>query len=67
MAGAYSSVTSNFAFLTPSLAYTANNVLLTLFRPERLLVAGAHTPNQRAVGVALDQSYPPRAATSTPC
>ena len=28
--GTYSGVTSNFAFLTPSLAYDANNVFLTL-------------------------------------
>ena len=29
VSGAYSGVTSNFAFLTPSLSYDANNVYLT--------------------------------------
>jgi autotransporter-associated beta strand protein len=56
--GTYSNVTENFAFLTPSLAYDANSVFLTL-----ALVGNAfsgfegNTPNQRAVGYALDQSY----------
>jgi outer membrane autotransporter protein len=59
VAGAYSSVTSNFAFLTPSLAYTANNVLLTLSLAQNAFSSfGGNTPNQRAVGVALDQSFP---------
>ena len=56
--GIYSGVTSNFAFLTPTLSYDANDVFLTLslsqtaFTPSFL----ALTPNQRAVGVALNQS-----------
>jgi outer membrane autotransporter protein len=53
--GAYSGVTSNFAFLTPSLAYNANNVFLTLFQSSSAFAAGAQTPNQYAVGVVLDQ------------
>ena len=32
LSGAYSGVTSNFAFLTPSLSYDANNVYLLLFQ-----------------------------------
>ena len=57
--GTYSGVTSNFAFLTPTLTYDANDVFLTLslgqtaFTPSFL----ALTPNQRAVGVALNQSF----------
>ncbi len=58
--GTYSSVTSNFAFLTPTLSYDANNVFLTL----ALLGGGgtgflmsAFTPNQKAVGTALNQSF----------
>jgi autotransporter-associated beta strand protein len=58
--GAYSGVNSNFAFLTPSLTYDANNVYLTL----ALLGGGgsgflmsAYTPNQTAVGAALNQSF----------
>ena len=55
--GAYSSVTSNFAFLTPSLSYDANNVFLTLtLLGSNAFSFGGNTPNQRAVGAALDQS-----------
>ena len=53
--GAYSSVTSNFAFLTPSLSYDANNVYLLLFQNKSAFAAGAQTPNQYAVGTVLDQ------------
>ena len=57
--GTYAGVTSNFAFLTPTLSYDANDVFLTLslgttaFTPSFL----ALTPNQRAVGVSLNQSF----------
>ena len=54
VSGAYSSVTSNFAFLAPSLAYDANNVFLTL--RQSAFAAGAQTANQYAVGTALDQA-----------
>ena len=53
--GAYSGVTSNFAFLTPSLSYDANNVYLLLFQSASAFAAGAQTPNQYAVGTVLDQ------------
>ncbi|HEX9559021.1 MAG TPA: autotransporter domain-containing protein, partial [Reyranella sp.] len=53
--GAYSGVSSNFAFLTPSLSYDANNVYLLLFQKAGAFAAGAQTPNQYAVGTALDQ------------
>jgi autotransporter-associated beta strand protein len=56
VSGAYSSVTSNFAFLTPSLSYDPNNVYLLLFQNSSAFAAGAQTPNQYAVGVALDQA-----------
>jgi fibronectin-binding autotransporter adhesin len=56
--GAYSGVTSNFAFLTPSLAYDANNVFLTLaLQGAAFSGFGGNTANQRAVGYALDQAY----------
>jgi autotransporter-associated beta strand protein/T5SS/PEP-CTERM-associated repeat protein len=55
LSGSYSGVTSNFAFLTPTLAYDANNVFLTLFQSSSAFAAGAQTPNQYAVGVVLDQ------------
>ena len=53
LSGSYSSVTSNFAFLAPSLAYDANNVFLTL--RQSAFAAGAQTANQYAVGTVLDQ------------
>jgi len=54
--GTYSNVTSNFAFLTPSLSYDANNVYLLLFQTNGAFAAGAQTGNQRAVGTVLDQA-----------
>ena len=56
VSGTYSGVTSNFAFLTPTLTYDANNVFLTLFQSSSAFAAGAQTPNQYAVGTALDQA-----------
>src|SRR5262249_45064882 len=44
------------AFLTPSLSYDFDDVFLTLTRNTTSLVDVAHTPNQRAVAVALDAS-----------
>ena len=55
--GTYTSVTSNFAFLTPSLAYDANNVFLTLALQQNAFSFGGNTPNQKAVGAALDTSF----------
>jgi autotransporter-associated beta strand protein len=56
VSGAYSNVTSNFAFLTPSLSYNANNVFLTLAMTQSAFASGAQTGNQFAVGQALDQA-----------
>ena len=56
VSGTYSGVTSNFAFLTPSLNYNANNVFLTLLQNQSAFAAGAQTANQFAVGTALDQA-----------
>ena len=59
VAGTYAGVSSNFAFLTPTLSYDANDVFLTLalgqtaFTPSFL----ALTPNQKAVGTSLNQSF----------
>ena len=52
--GTFSGVTSNLAFLTASLAYDPNNVFLTLSQSANAFAAGARTPNQYAVGTALD-------------
>src|SRR5262245_46621328 len=59
VSGAYSGVSSNFAFLTPSLSYDANNVFLTLALQGSTPFSGfgGNTVNQRAVGYALDQSF----------
>ncbi|MFZ5783588.1 MAG: autotransporter domain-containing protein [Pseudomonadota bacterium] len=59
VSGTYSSVTSNFAFLTPSLSYGPNDVLLTLALQGSTPFSGfgGNTPNQQSVGRALDQSY----------
>jgi uncharacterized protein with beta-barrel porin domain len=54
----YSGVTSNFAFLTPSLDYSGTDVMLTLQSTAISFQGGAQTPNQRAVGVALDGGAP---------
>ena len=56
VSGAYAGVSSNFAFLTPTLSYDANNVYLTLFQNQGAFAAGAQTSNQYAVGAALDQA-----------
>jgi|FEC22Drversion2_1045045.scaffolds.fasta_scaffold00159_12 outer membrane autotransporter protein len=53
--GTYSGVSSNFAFLTPTLSYDTNNVYLTLFQNQSAFAAGAQTANQYAVGAVLDQ------------
>jgi autotransporter-associated beta strand protein len=55
VSGSYSSVSSNFAFLTPTLSYDANNVYLTLLQNQGAFAAGAQTANQYAVGAVLDQ------------
>jgi outer membrane autotransporter protein len=55
--GAYSNITEDFAFLTPSLSYDANNVFLTLALGQNAFSFGGNTPNQKAVGYALDRSF----------
>ena len=54
VSGTFAGVTSNFSFLTPTLTYDANNVFLNLF--QSAFAAGAQTPNQYAVGTALDRA-----------
>lgn len=51
--GTFGDVSSNLAFLTPSLAYTANAVNLTLRRNDVSFVDVAGTRNQRATSGAL--------------
>jgi fibronectin-binding autotransporter adhesin len=54
--GAFSGATSNLAFLTPSLAYDANNVFLTLARNSVSYASVGITPNQIATGMALQNA-----------
>ena len=52
VAGTYSGLTHNFAFLTPFLSYDANNVFLTL---QTSFAGGGGTRNEIDVGKVLDQ------------
>jgi outer membrane autotransporter protein len=52
--GTFDNVTSNLAFLTPTLSYDHNDVFLTLTRIASF-VSEAQTPNERAVAAALDK------------
>lgn len=51
--GGFAAVTSDLAFLTPSLTYDANNVFLRMARNDISFVQVAQTPNQRAAAAAL--------------
>ncbi|WP_421913284.1 autotransporter outer membrane beta-barrel domain-containing protein [Mesorhizobium sp.] len=52
--GAFDGVTSNLAFLNPSLSYDANNVYLTLVRNSIDFGAIGGTPNQRSAGTGVE-------------
>ena len=54
--GAFSTVNSNLAFLTPSLSYDPNNVYLTLKRNDISFASVAITPNQVATATVLQNS-----------
>jgi uncharacterized protein with beta-barrel porin domain len=62
--GKYANVTSNFAFLTPTLSYDPNDVVLTLASVGGVggavgtfsFAGGAQSANQRAVGLGLDRT-----------
>mgnify|MGYP003835644259 FL=1 len=51
----FDSVSSSLAFLTPTLSYDANNVLLNLRRNNVSFSALSGTPNQTAVGIVIDE------------
>ena len=55
VSGTYAGVSDNFAFLTPSLSYDANDVFLTLTLNS--FEFGGRTYNQRQVGRTLDQTF----------
>jgi outer membrane autotransporter protein len=54
--GNFAGVTSNLAFLTPTLGYNANNVFLTLARNDVSFASVAITPNQIAASTALQNA-----------
>jgi outer membrane autotransporter protein len=56
VSGTFAGVTSNLAFLTPTLSYDPNDVFLTLNRNDTTFTSIAQTPNQRSVAGALDRS-----------
>jgi outer membrane autotransporter protein len=56
--GTFDSVTSNLAFLTPTLSYDPTNVYLLLTRNSTNFADVAATPNQYAVASALDYVSP---------
>ncbi|MGN6210483.1 autotransporter domain-containing protein [Asticcacaulis sp.] len=56
--GHFGSVTSNFAFLTPTLAYSTNAVSLTLTRNDVAFADLGQTANEKAVGNLLQAQGP---------
>ena len=58
MTGAFSGVTEDFAFLTPTLSYDANNVYLSLVLAPNAFRSAGQTVNQQAVGGGLDATRP---------
>ncbi|MDR0782001.1 MAG: autotransporter domain-containing protein [Pseudomonadales bacterium] len=52
--GTFASVTSNLAFLDPSLSYDSNSAYLTLTRNDLSFAGVGNTFNQRAAATALD-------------
>ncbi|MGU3496436.1 autotransporter domain-containing protein [Xanthobacteraceae bacterium A53D] len=52
--GTFDTVTSNLAFLTPSLSYDTNSVSLTLDRNNVSFASLAYTPNSRAAAGAVE-------------
>ena len=54
VAGTFDGVASTFAFLDPTLGYTATSVLLTLARNEASFPSVGQTPNQRAAAAGVE-------------
>jgi len=54
--GTFDRAVTNLAFLTPSLAYNGGIVTLSLLSSANSFQNGAQTPNQHAVGAALDRA-----------
>ncbi len=52
--GQFDGISANLAFLTPTLSYAGNNVLLTLARNATTFVSVGNTPNQRAAAAGVN-------------
>jgi fibronectin-binding autotransporter adhesin len=52
--GTFTTLTNNLAFLTPSLTYNSNSVVLNLLRNDVTFAGTAVKDNQRAVAAAID-------------
>lgn len=57
--GKFANVTSNLAFLMPTLDYSANNVTLVLTRNDVSFLDVAATANQRATATAINAAFAP--------
>ncbi|NYT69405.1 autotransporter domain-containing protein [Pusillimonas noertemannii] len=57
VSGRFENATSNFAFLSPSLAYAPNTVTLALTRNDVAFSQMAETPNQRATAEAINSAF----------
>ena len=56
LTGTFGNVSSNFAFLTPNLTYSATGLTLTLERNDISFVSVAHSDNQRSLARALESA-----------
>ena len=63
--GTFTDVTSNLAFLTPTLSYGPNAVTLTMTRNDITFAGAGTTPNQIATGNAIDSAFSPASAVYT--
>lgn len=62
--GTFSTVTSNLAFLDPTVVYRGNNVYLRMERNDIRFQSIGLTPNQRSIGLALDNGWAPAGVIS---
>ncbi|WP_188584322.1 beta strand repeat-containing protein, partial [Azorhizobium oxalatiphilum] len=58
VSGTFGSVSSNFAFLTPTLSYDATDVFLTLTRNDAAFASVASSPNARGAAAAAEAGGP---------
>ncbi|CAM3461891.1 Extracellular serine protease [Bordetella sputigena] len=64
--GRFAGVSSNYAFLTPTLTYDPKNAFMTLTRNDVPIGSVGNTGNQGSVGGALDNEAPPAGGSGSP-